>query len=116
MSYGLLLPQTATIKTISDGSLDADRNWTRTSSTATVPCRLEMLATSEPNDHGIGVEDRWRIFLPLGTALRAADELVVGQRRYQVVGTPEQVYGQRSPHHVEALLLYVGDDEQSPSN
>lgn len=109
MTFLGLLPQTAVISTVSDGALDADRNWTRTEGTTSVPCRLQQVDTTEPDQRGVGVETRWRIFLPAGTALTAADEIAVGTRRFQVIGTPDRVYGAATEHHVEALLLYVGD-------
>lgn len=114
MSFLTLLPQTATITTVGNGSLDSDRNFVRTTATGTgVPCRLEMIDTSEPASGGVGVEDRWRIFLPAETVLTAADEITVSPRRYRVLGTPERVFGMSAEHHVEAVLLYVGDVSQT---
>jgi hypothetical protein len=113
MSYKLLLPQTATVSTITDGALTTDRNWTRTETTTSVACRLEQLDTSEPDQRGVGVVAHWRIFLPAGTAVTAADEVTVEGRRFQVVGTPDRVYAARAEHHVEATLLYVADVAQT---
>lgn len=114
MSLLLLLPHTATIRTLTDGSLDAERNWVRDVTTSTSPARLELVTPKETASAGAVIQDRWRVFLPAGTALTAADEVDCDGRRFQVDGTPNRVFGFGAEHHVEAWLLYVADVAQTP--
>lgn len=113
MSFANLLPQTVTISSITDFSLDADRNWVRNSGTSSVRGRLELLDPKEADSGPAAVRDRWRLFLPAGTAITAADEVWCDGRRFQVDGTPNRVWDRTAEHHVEVFLFYVGDVAQT---
>lgn len=105
-----LLPQTVTVVTYDNSTEDAYGNPTRAQASSTsVPGRLEQMRSLETTLGQDTVLDRWRAFLPAGTAINAGDEIEEGGRRFRVDGTPELVYGASSVHHIEATLVYSGD-------
>lgn len=110
MSFTSLLPQACTIHTLTDGTVDAHRNFVRNVSTVDSPCRLVYKISTEP-DAGAGLLGSWLLFLPAGTAITAASQVLIGLRLFRVDGTPNRVQGARSEHHVEAHLLEVSDVE-----
>lgn len=109
MTFRALLPHSVTIVRYDDSTEDAYGNPVRAETgRSTSPGRLWQVATEEREDGENTVVDRWKVFLPAGTALDAGDELLEGGRRFEVLGTPEQVYAARTVHHIEAQLRYVG--------
>lgn len=76
-----------------------------------VKCALQQVRRDDASGHGPGFSvTEWRLFLPVGTALTAADEVEVDGQRFQVAGQPWVVHNEATglPHHVEATLKVTG--------
>lgn len=110
MSLASLLPQTVTVVRYDNSTEDDRGNPTRAeTSRSDVRGRLEQIRSLERTTGQDTVSDRWRLYLPAGTAIDAGDEVEEGGRTFRVDGTPALIYGAVSVHHIEAILLYLGD-------
>ena len=105
MSLLALLPQTATVsrKTAAGANRYGNTKYTWADA-AEYPARLTQLSAEERQDRQV-VE--WKITLPAGADITAADRVVVESDTYEVVSDPYHVRAGRRVHHITATLRRV---------
>lgn len=78
-----------------------------------VMCALQQRRRTETEDGGEISDTLWDLYLSFGTEIDTGDSVLVGGRRYEVVGEPWSAQeGSRSMWHVEATVQRTaGADE-----
>jgi hypothetical protein len=76
---------------------------------------LQQVKREEPATEGEVAVTTWDLFLPAATAIATGDAVIAGGAIYEVIGDPWDARSPRTglPHHVEASLRRVGDEEGS---
>lgn len=112
MPIEALLTQTGTVRRRGVTGTDGYGNDVAgTTSTYETPCFLEQTDATEILVDRETYVSSWRLFLPAGSELSAADQFVLDGRGdvFEVVGEPDRLWHpvRRVEHHVEARLTVV---------
>lgn len=98
------MTKTATLRARTSSGTDEYGNPTEVEATSSSKCHVRPLSTDELPD-GISSE-RWKIYLPAGTALDVDDRVSVDGELYEVVSVPTERYNPRS-RMVEAITAEI---------
>lgn len=108
MSLTTLLAQIATVITMGSTGHDAYNNPTfGETSRADYPCRIQETAATEIVIGRDTVVSDLILFLPPEAVISAVDRVVVDGVTYEVLGTPNPVWGGTGLDHIEAHVRVV---------